>query len=141
MRKSTENKIGLGEWGVLAGDERDVPTAYAGALPPLRICGCEAELHVRMSRDKHAQLTSRVTARAQNTDRKFMHKECITLQKFSVNLFCGLSVSGFCLLLRLAGECLEPPYTSIARQPRAAYDQNRIVTADRSQYVRPSFTV
>jgi len=54
----------------------------------------EREIELRVPRDQPAQLPTRVTARAEHSDRNFMHRECITLHSLPVNDPFGLLARG-----------------------------------------------
>jgi hypothetical protein len=86
-------------------------------LPPLRIRGCECQIERRVPHEQHAELASRVPAGAKDSDRKFMHKECITLQNWPVNLSCARTAAGRRRLVRLAGEAFQPADYPVAGKP------------------------
>ena len=94
-----------------------------------------------MPLDERAKLAASIAAGAENPDRKFMHKECITLQNCPVNLFPGGSLSGFCLLLWLACEPFQASDNSVACESGPADNQDGVITADCADDVRPRFAV
>ncbi len=116
MRERTEDHVGLVERRVLGRDERDIAPTYARALSALSVGGCEAQLETRVSGNEHAKLASCIATGAQDADREFMHRECITLQNYRVNLFAAAFPSGFCLLLRLSRETFQSSHHPVSRQ-------------------------
>jgi hypothetical protein len=114
MWQCAEDEIYFVERRFVGTDKRDVLSPDVCGLPALSVCCRERERHVWMALDQKAQLTPGVPAGAQNPDRNFMHKECITLQAGCVNQLLSRARSGFCLL-RLARQGLEPPHDAVAR--------------------------
>lgn len=74
MRKRAEDQRRFGKWRVLGGDEGERFSRYLDSLSALAVCGRESEPHGRMPCDEHTKLTPGITAGAEDTDRKFMHK-------------------------------------------------------------------
>lgn len=74
MRERGEYEVGLIEGCVFGRDERDVPSSYARALPPLSVGRSKTKLKTGMTSDEREKLTPCVAAGTQDTDRKFMHK-------------------------------------------------------------------
>jgi hypothetical protein len=70
---------------VLGGDVNQVASANPSALAPLLIRRCECEVQAWVLGDKTTQLPAGIPARAEDSHRNFMHKECITLHSGPVN--------------------------------------------------------
>jgi hypothetical protein len=85
VRKRCENDLRPAQRCIFCCDVSHFTSSDASALPPLLVGGGKCELERGVPRDQPAQLPTRVTARTQDSDRNFMHKECITLHLLCVN--------------------------------------------------------
>ena len=111
MWKRAEYKCGITQRRVLGREESDFAVPDTHALTALAVSSRKPQLELRMTFEQLAEFTAGIAACAQDTDRNFMHTECITLQSGSVNRGARLC------LVRLSSERLEPPHYTIAGQP------------------------
>jgi transcriptional regulator of arginine metabolism len=85
VRKRCEDNLRLVQGRILCRDISHLSRSNAGALPPLLVGRREGEVKPGVPRDQSAQLPPCVSARAEDSNRNFMHKECITLHYLRVN--------------------------------------------------------
>jgi hypothetical protein len=80
MGQRAEHQIDVPERSLVGTDELERTLPRTERFPPLCVGARESEIHVWMSPGKQAQLATGVATGAKNTDRNFMHQECITLR-------------------------------------------------------------
>jgi hypothetical protein len=85
MRERCEDDLGFIERGILRSDKPHFRSTDAGVLATLLISSSKRQLERRMLGDKSTQLPARIPTGAEDTNRNFMHKECITLHWLRVN--------------------------------------------------------
>src|SRR4051812_26347336 len=85
MGQRGEDNLGLAQRRVLGSDVSDLAGAKPHPLATLLVGGCECERKAGVLGDQATQLPTSVTARAEDTHRNFMHRECITLHSCPVN--------------------------------------------------------
>src|SRR5436309_9855032 len=89
MRQCREDDLRFIERGILRSDEGHFRSTDAGTLATLLISRRKRELEPRMLGDKSTQLPARIPTGTNDSDRNFMHKECITLHCLCVNDPCA----------------------------------------------------
>src|SRR6202163_566402 len=85
MRKSREHDFCLAQGSIFRRDIGHFARPNARAAAALIVGRGKRQLERGMPCDQTAQLTPRVSTRTEDSDRNFMHKECITLHSAPVN--------------------------------------------------------
>ena len=93
MRQRREHELGVRKWCVVVREEVHVHTAETRLFATALVRGRERKLQPRVPSDESAELATRVTARAQYSNRDSMHDECILLQHPDVNRDAVASLS------------------------------------------------
>src|SRR5205809_6978089 len=89
MRERCKDDLRFIERGILRSDKGHFRGTDADALATLLIGRSKRELERRMLGDKSTQLPARIPTGAKDSNRNFMHKECITLHCLCVNDPCA----------------------------------------------------
>jgi hypothetical protein len=85
MRECAEHELCVAEPGIFRGHKGHVLAAEAGMRAPPVARSRKRQSGARMPGNELAQLASRISAGAEDPNRKFMHSECIKLLQRSVN--------------------------------------------------------
>lgn len=107
MWKRAEYKCRITQRCVLGREESNFAVPDTHVLTALAVSRRKPQFELRMTFEQLAEFAAGIAACAQDTDRNFMHTECITLQSGSVNRGARLC------LVRLSRERLEPSHYTV----------------------------